>query len=90
MDIKLDDLLCAGVRVREFTFACVCACVRVGECVTAGMRENVNGDGCAVRKQTRYWPIVFAILEYKCKQRTFIVRTATYNWSGTRASAKRS
>ena len=42
--------LCSGVRVREFTCACVCvrvcACARESECVIDGMRENESGDSC--------------------------------------------
>ena len=73
VDIKLNDLLCAGVRVIEFTCACVCecvsgrACARERQCVNAGMRENVSGmraAGMDVCEETSgCWPIGFVILE---------------------------
>ena len=42
---KLNDLLCAGDRVSEFTCGVrVCVWARERGCLTAGMRENVSGS----------------------------------------------
>ena len=72
----------------------VFVCAHESERVTAGMRDDEKAEcverrWTCVRNQSGCWPIGFVILEYKCKQRSFIVRAATYNLSGTRASGKR-